>query len=58
MNRNTFYIIFAALTFGLLINSFFVVNEKERAIVFQFGEAVFLSEQRNNLWSHFFLVDC
>jgi membrane protease subunit HflC len=40
MNRNTFYIIFAALTFGLLINSFFVVNEKERAIVFQFGEAV------------------
>ena len=40
MNRNTFYIIFAALTFGLLINSFFVVNEKERAIVLQFGEAV------------------
>ena len=40
MNRNTFYIIFAALTFGLLINSFFVVNEKERAIGFQFGEAV------------------
>ena len=39
MNRNTFYIIFAALTFGLLINSFFVVNEKERAIVFQFGAA-------------------
>ena len=40
MNRSTFYIIFGALTFGLLINSFFVVNEKERAIVFQFGEAV------------------
>ena len=40
MNRNTFYIIFAALTLGLLINSFFVVNEKERAIVFQFGEAI------------------
>ena len=40
MNRNTFYIIFGALTFGLLVNSFFVVSEKERAIVFQFGEAV------------------
>ena len=40
MNRSTFYLIFGALTFGLLINSFFIVSEKERAIVFQFGEAV------------------
>ena len=40
MNKNTFYIIFGALTFGLLLNSFFIVSEKERAIVFQFGEAV------------------
>ena len=40
MNRNIFYLIFGALTFGLLFNSFFIVSEKERAIVFQFGEAV------------------
>ena len=40
MNKNTFYIIFGALTFGLFLNSFFIVSEKERAIVFQFGEAV------------------
>ena len=40
MNKTTFYLIFGALTFGLLLNSFFIVSEKERAIVFQFGEAV------------------
>ena len=40
MNKNIFYIVFGALTFGLLLNSFFIVTEKERAIVFQFGEAV------------------
>ena len=40
MNKNTYSIIFAALLFGILVNSIFVVNEKERAIVFQFGEAV------------------
>ena len=40
MNKGTIYLIFGALTFGLLLNSFFIVSEKERAIVFQFGEAV------------------
>ena len=40
MNKNIFYIVFGALSFGLLLNSFFIVTEKERAIVFQFGEAV------------------
>ena len=40
MNKSTLYIVLGALTFGLLLNSFFIVSEKERAIVFQFGEAV------------------
>ncbi|MDA9577472.1 protease modulator HflC [Gammaproteobacteria bacterium] len=40
MNRTTFITVLAALIVGFLLNSFFVVNEKEEAIVFQFGEAV------------------
>ena len=40
MNRSTFITIFAALVVGFLLNSFFIVNEKEEAIVFRFGEAV------------------
>ena len=40
MNKSTLYLGLGALSFGLLINSFFIVSEKERAIVFQFGEAV------------------
>ena len=40
MNKSTYSVLFGALIFGLLINSVFIVNEKERAIVFQFGEAV------------------
>ena len=40
MNKNTFLLVFAALIAGLGFNSFFIVNEKENAIVFQFGEAV------------------
>ena len=40
MNKSTLYVVLGALTFGLLVNSFFIVSEKERAIVFQFGEAV------------------
>ena len=40
MNRTTFITVFAALIVGFLLNSFFIVNEKEEAIVFQFGEAV------------------
>ena len=40
MNKSTLYLVLGALSFGLLINSFFIVSEKERAIVFQFGEAV------------------
>ena len=34
MNRSTFITIFAALVVGFLLNSFFIVNEKEKAIVF------------------------
>ena len=33
MNRSTYLILFGALLFGILVNSIFVVNEKERAIV-------------------------
>tara|TARA_B100001059_G_scaffold98817_1_gene98457 strand:+ start:7444 stop:8319 length:876 start_codon:yes stop_codon:yes gene_type:complete len=40
MSKKTLYLVLGALTFGLLYNSFFIVSEKERAIVFQFGEAV------------------
>lgn len=40
MNRTTFITVFAALIVGFLLNSFFVVNEKEEAIVFRFGEAI------------------
>jgi membrane protease subunit HflC len=40
MNRRTYLILFGALLFGILVNSVFVVTEKERAIVFQLGEAV------------------
>ena len=37
MNRRTYLILFSALLFGILVNSVFVVTEKERAIVFQLG---------------------
>ena len=40
MSKKTLYLVLGALTFGLLYNSFFIVSEKERAIVFRFGEAV------------------
>ena len=40
MNKNSFILVFAALIIGLAANSFFIVNEKEQAIVFRFGEAV------------------
>ncbi len=40
MNRNTLLLVFGALIIGLLFNSIFVVNEKQKAIVFQFGEQV------------------
>ena len=40
MNKRFLYTVFGVLSFLLLYGSFFVVNEKERAIVFQFGEAV------------------
>ena len=40
MNKRVLYSVFGVLSFLLLYGSFFVVNEKERAIVFQFGEAV------------------
>ena len=40
MNRSTFLLVFAALIIGIGFNSFYIVNEKENAIVFQFGEAV------------------
>jgi membrane protease subunit HflC len=40
MNRSTFLLVFAALIVGIGFNSFYIVNEKENAIVLQFGEAV------------------
>jgi membrane protease subunit HflC len=40
MNKSTFSLVAAALLIGFAANSFFIVNEKEEAIVFQFGEAV------------------
>ena len=40
MSKNSFLLVFAALIIGLAANSFYIVNEKEQAIVFQFGEAV------------------
>ena len=40
MNKNTLLLVFSALIIGLLFNSIFVVNEKQKAIVFQFGEQV------------------
>ena len=40
MNRNTLLLVFSALIIGLLFNSFYIVDEKQKAIVFQFGEQV------------------
>ena len=40
MNRSTTITVLAALILGNIINSVFVVNDKEHAIVFQFGEAI------------------
>lgn len=40
MNRNTFLLVFSALVIGIGFNSFYIVNEKQNAIVLQFGEAV------------------
>ena len=40
MNRNTFLLVFSALIIGIGFNSFYIVNEKQNAIVLQFGEAV------------------
>ena len=39
MNRNTFLLVFSALIIGIGFNSFYIVNEKQNAIVLQFGEA-------------------
>jgi|TARA_B110000914_G_scaffold226509_1_gene252401 membrane protease subunit HflC len=40
MNRSTTMTVLAALILGIMLNSVFVVNDKEHAIVFQFGEAI------------------
>ena len=40
MNKNTFLLVFSALIIGIGFNSFYIVNEKQNAIVLQFGEAV------------------
>jgi len=40
MNRSTTMTVLAALILGITLNSVFVVNDKEHAIVFQFGEAI------------------
>ena len=40
MNKQTLLLVFSALIIGLLFNSFYIVDEKQKAIVFQFGEQV------------------
>jgi membrane protease subunit HflC len=40
MNKSTFILVFSALIIGIAANSVFIVNEKQEAIVFRFGEAV------------------
>ena len=40
MNKIVLYVLLGLISIMLLFGSIFVVNEKERAIVFQFGEAV------------------
>ena len=40
MNRSTAMTVLAALILGITLNSVFIVNDKEHAIVFQFGEAI------------------
>ena len=40
MSKRVYTLVFGVLSFLLIYGSFFVVNEKERAIVFKFGEAV------------------
>ena len=40
MNKIVLYVLLGLISILLLFGSIFVVNEKERAIVFQFGEAV------------------
>ena len=40
MNRNTFLLVFSALIIGIGFNRFYIVIEKQNAIVLQFGEAV------------------
>jgi regulator of protease activity HflC (stomatin/prohibitin superfamily) len=39
MNKSSYLLVFAALIVGIAFNSFFIVDEKEKAIVLQFGEA-------------------
>ena len=40
MSRSFNLLVLAGLLIGLIINSVYIVNEKEKAIVFQFGEAI------------------
>lgn len=40
MNKSSYLLVFAALFVAIGFNSFFIVDEKEKAIVLQFGEAV------------------
>ena len=40
MNNKNLLLVFSALIIGLLYNSFYIVDEKQKAIVFQFGEQV------------------
>jgi len=40
MNNKNLLLVFSALIIGLLFNSFYIVDEKQKAIVFQFGEQV------------------
>ena len=40
MNKSSYLLVFAALLVAIGFNTFFIVDEKEKAIVLQFGEAV------------------
>ena len=40
MSRNTFLVVFSALIIGIGFHSFYIVNEKQNAIVLHFGKAV------------------
>ena len=40
MSRSSIILVLGGLIFILLVNSIFIVNEKEKALVTQFGEVI------------------